>query len=64
MALRHEGFLEVGNSSQKRVDIDEIDFENIENKERQFYKELPLEKPIKERLIVTFSPKYALYQKR
>lgn len=63
MALRHEGFLEVGNSSQKRVDIDEIDFENIENKERLFYKELPLEKPIKERLIVTFSPKYALYQK-
>lgn len=62
--LRHEGFLEVGNSSQKRVDIDEIDFENIENKERQFYKELPLEKPIKERLIVTFSPKYALYQKK
>ena len=64
VALRHEGFLEVGNSSQKRVDIDEIDFENIENKERQFYKELPLEKPIKERLIVTFSPKYALYQKK
>lgn len=64
VALRHEEFLEVGNSSQKRVDIDEIDFENIENKERQFYKELPLEKPIKERLIVTFSPKYALYQKK
>lgn len=64
VALRHEGFLEVGNSSQKKVDIDEIDFENIENKERQFYKELPLEKPIKERLIVTFSPKYALYQKK
>lgn len=64
VALRHEGFLEVGNSSQKRVDIDEIDFENIENKERQFYKELPLEKPIKERLIVAFSPKYALYQKK
>lgn len=64
VALRHEGFLEVGNSSQKRVDIDEIDFENIENKERLFYKELPLEKPIKERLIVTFSPKYALYQKK
>lgn len=64
VALRHEGFLEVGNSSQKRVDIDEIDFENIENKERQFYKELPLEKPIKERLIVTFSPKYVLYQKK
>lgn len=64
VALRHEGFLEVGNSSQKRVDIDEIDFENIENKERQFYKELPLEKPIKERLIVTFSPKYALCQKK
>ena len=64
VALRHEGFLEVGKSSQKRVDIDEIDFENIENKERQFYKELPLEKPIKERLIVTFSPKYALYQKK
>lgn len=64
VALIHEGFLEVGNSSQKRVDIDEIDFENIENKERQFYKELPLEKPIKERLIVTFSPKYALYQKK
>lgn len=64
VALRHEGFLEVGNSSQKRVSIDEIDFENIENKERLFYKELPLEKPMKERLIVTYSPKYALYQKK
>ena len=64
VALRHEGFLEVGNSSQKRVDIDEIDFENIENKERQFYKELPLEKPIKERLIVTFSPPLSKKDKR
>lgn len=64
VALRHEGFLEVGGSSQKRVSIDEIDFENIENKERLFYKELPLEKPMKERLIVTYSPKYALYQKK
>ena len=64
VALRHEGFLEVDGSSQKRVDIDEIDFENIENKERLFYKELPLEKPMKERLIVTYSPKYALYQKK
>lgn len=64
VALRHEGFLEVDGSSQKRVDIDEIDFENIENKERMFYKELPLEKPMKERLIVTYSPKYALYQKK
>lgn len=64
VALRHEGFLEVDGSSQKRVDIDEIDFENIENKERLFYKELSLEKPMKERLIVTYSPKYALYQKK
>ena len=64
VALRHEGFLEVDGSSQKRVDIDEIDFENIENKKRLFYKELPLEKPMKERLIVTYSPKYALYQKK
>lgn len=64
VALRHEGFLEVDGSSQKRVSIDEIDFESIENKERLFYKELPLEKPMKERLIVTFSPKYALYQKK
>lgn len=64
VALRHEGFLEVDGSSQKRVSIDEIDFKNTENKERLFYKELPLEKPMKERLIVTFSPKYALYQKK
>lgn len=64
VALRHEGFLEIDGSSQKRVSIDEIDFESIENKERLFYKELPLEKPIKERLIVTFSSKYALYQKK
>ena len=64
VALRHEGFLEVDGSSQKRVDIDEIDFENIENKESLFYKDLPLEKPMKERLIVTYSPKYALYQKK
>lgn len=63
-ALRHEGFLEVGGSSQKRVSIDEIDFENSENKESLFYKELPLEKPMKERLIVTYSLKYALYQKK
>lgn len=64
VALRHEGFLEVGKYSSKRINIDEIDFGKEDNAERIFYKELPLEKPMAERLIVTYSPKYAIYQKK
>lgn len=63
VALKHSGFLEVGSNSYKRINIEEIDFHEENNRNRLFYKEIPLEKPVKERLIVTFSPKYALYQK-
>lgn len=63
VALKHTGFYEVGVKNSKRINIDEIDFTKEENKNRIFYKELPLETPVKERLIVTYSPKYALYQK-
>lgn len=63
VALKHTGFFEVGVKNSKRINIDEIDFTKEENKNRLFYKELPLESPVKERLIVTYSPKYALYQK-
>lgn len=63
VALKHTGFLEVGIDSSQRINIDDIDFNNENNRNRLFYKEIPLEKPLKERLIVTFSPKYAIYQK-
>lgn len=62
VALKHSGFMEVGGSS-KRFNIDDIDFTLDENMNKLFYKEIPLEKPIEERLIVTYSPKYAAYQK-
>lgn len=63
VALKHTGFFEVGGSTSKRINIDDIDFNDESNRNRLFYKEIPLEKPVKERLIVTFSPKYAIYQK-
>lgn len=63
VALKHTGFLEVGSQSSKRIDIDEIDFHEESNRTRVFYKELPLDTPVQERLIVTYSPKYAIYQK-
>ncbi|WP_455682818.1 IS1634 family transposase [Thomasclavelia sp.] len=63
VALKHTGFLEVGIDSSQRINIDDIDFNNENNRNRLFYKEIPLEKPLKERLIVTYSPKYAIYQK-
>lgn len=61
-ALKHTGFLEVGGGS-KRINIDEIDFSIESNRNKIYYKEIPLDKPIEERLIVTYSPKYAAYQK-
>lgn len=64
VALKHTGFLEVGGHTTKRINIDDIDFTDEQNKNRLFYKEIPLEKPVQERLIVTFSPKYAVYQKK
>lgn len=63
IALKHTGFLEVGSQSTKRINIDDIDFTDEINKNRLFYKEIPLESPVEERLIVTYSPKYAAYQK-
>lgn len=62
VALKHTGFMEVGGSS-KRINIDDIDFSLEENHNKLYYKEIPLEKPLEERLIVTYSPKYAAYQK-
>lgn len=63
VALRHCDFLELGHPFGKRINIDEIDFTMEANRNRVFYKELPIEKPFEERLIITFSPKYAIYQK-
>lgn len=62
VALKHTGFLEIGGSS-KRINIDDVDFSIESNRNKLFYKEIPLEKPLEERLIVTYSPKYAAYQK-
>lgn len=62
VALKHTGFMEVGGSS-KRINIDEVDFSIEGNRNKIYYKEIPLEKPLEERLIVTYSPKYAAYQK-
>lgn len=62
VALKHTGFLEVGGGS-KRINIDEINFSIESNRNKIYYKEIPLEKPIEERLIITYSPKYAAYQK-
>lgn len=64
VALKHTGFYEVGIKNSKRINIDDIDFNDEKNRNRLFYKEIPLEKPVKERLIVTYSPKYAIYQKK
>lgn len=63
VALKHTGFCEVGSENSKRINIDEIDFDDKINRNRLFYKEIPIEKPIEERLIITYSPKYAIYQK-
>lgn len=62
VALKHTGFLEAGGNS-KRINIDEVDFSIESNRNKIYYKEIPLEKPLQERLIVTYSPKYAAYQK-
>ena len=64
VALKHTGFYEVGVKNSRRINIDDIDFNDERNRNRLFYKEIPLEKPLKERLIVTYSPKYAIYQKK
>lgn len=63
VALKHTGFREVNSRNTQRINIDNIDFTDPVNKNRLFYKEIPLEKPVQERLIVTYSPKYAAYQK-
>lgn len=63
VALKHTGFCEVDSQNTQRINIDNIDFTDPVNKNRLFYKEIPLEKPVQERLIVTYSPKYAAYQK-
>lgn len=64
IALKHSGFYEVGVKSSRRINIDDIDFNDEKNRNRLFYKEIPMENPLKERLIITYSPKYALYQKK
>lgn len=63
VALKHTGFYEVGIDNGQRINLDDIDFNDEKNINRLFYKELPIEDPVKERLIITFSPKYAIYQK-
>lgn len=63
IALEHTGFYEVGVNNSKRIDLDNIDFNDEKNRNRLFYREIPIENPVKERLIITFSPKYAIYQK-
>lgn len=64
IALKHSGFYEVGVKNSRKINIDDIDFSDEKNRNRLFYKELPIENPLKERLIITYSPKYALYQKK
>lgn len=64
IALKHSGFYEVGVKNSRRINIDDIDFNDEKNRNRLFYKEIPMENPLKERLIITYSPKYALYQKK
>lgn len=61
-ALNGANFKEVGGSA-KFIKLKDIDFTKEENKQKLYYKELDLESPIKERLIITYSPKYAAYQK-
>lgn len=63
VALKHTGFLDIKDPYGSRINIDEIDFSKEEHINRLFYKEIPIESPVEERLIVTYSPKYALYQK-
>lgn len=62
--LKHTGFYETGVKNSCRINIVEINFNDEKNRNRLFYKEIPLEKPLKERLIITYSPKYAIYQKK
>lgn len=64
VALKHSGFYEIGVENSHRINIDEIDFSDEKNQNRIFYKEMPLESPLEERLIITYSPKYASYQKK
>lgn len=64
VTLKHTGFYEAGIQNSSRINIDEIDFHDDKNRNKLFYKEIPLEKPLKERLIITYSPRYALYQKK
>jgi len=61
VALKHTGFMEIGH--RIRINLDTIDFNDEKNSNKLYYKELPIESPVKERLIVTYSPKYAIYQK-
>lgn len=63
VALKHTGFLEVSGNQTKRINIDDIDFSDEKNRNKLFYKEIPIEEPVEERLIITYSPKYAVYQK-
>lgn len=63
VALKHSGFLDIKEPNGPRINIDQIDFRKTENMERLFYKEIPIVSPVEERLIVTYSPKYAAYQK-
>ena len=64
VALNHKGFKELGSSVHKTYDLSKIDFSIIENRERIFYKEIPIDEPLQERLIITYSPKYAEYQRK
>ncbi|OUP92536.1 IS1634 family transposase, partial [Thomasclavelia spiroformis] len=56
VALKHSGFYEIGVENRHRINIDEIDFSDEKNQNRIFYKEMPLESPLEERLIITYSP--------
>lgn len=62
VALKRTGFMELGESS-KKINIDDIDFSIEENRNKLYYKEIPIIEPLEERMIVTYSPKYAAYQK-
>lgn len=62
-ALRHTGFCDISKPGRPVIDIDSIDFSRDGNMDRLFYKDIPVDSPLEERLIVTYSPKYAMYQK-
>lgn len=56
LALDKTRFKSINNQSLK------LDLDNV-NEDELYYQELPLDKTINERLIITYSPKYAAYQK-